>query len=81
MYKKPIFLISFVVVLGLLSGFAQAGVIVAENLLVDLQRNGKYRVVGIDDEEKELVASPEGTLRFVTTGSGAIKLIPANKKE
>ncbi|MBW8040916.1 MAG: hypothetical protein FVQ85_13050, partial [Planctomycetes bacterium] len=37
MYKKPILLICFVLVLSLLSGLAQAGVIVAENLLVDLR--------------------------------------------
>ena len=36
MCKKLIYLISFVLVLGLIGGVARADVIVAENLLVDL---------------------------------------------
>ncbi len=47
-----------------------------ENLVVDLKRGRKYRVTGIVGGEKMMTVSPEGTLRFVTLGSGEVKLIP-----
>jgi hypothetical protein len=47
-----------------------------EHLVVDLLRDRTYLVSGITGGAAQMSTSPEGTLRFTTSGSGTIKLTP-----
>ena len=54
---------------------APGGVI--EHLVVDLKREGKYRVTpGAAASPIELAASKEGTLRFATKEQGQVRIVP-----
>jgi hypothetical protein len=47
-----------------------------DHLVVDLKRRAKYAVSGIVGGKKEMIASDEGTLRFITEGIGTVRLVP-----
>ena len=48
-----------------------------DNLLVDLPRGAKYLIFDSDGGQREMTVSSEGALRFITTKSGTIRVMPA----
>lgn len=51
----------------------------SEHLVVDLLRDRKYLVSGIEGGETEISTNSEGTLHFATSGAGSVKLTPLGK--